>query len=121
MELKIIEHDFSVCKVEDFSAVNMEDSFVFMAKTDEEHSLVCRTESVPKNTIAREDGWKAFKIQGILDFSLIGILSKISAVLSENKIGIFVVSTYNTDYIMVKSTDVEKASDVLENSGYIIS
>ena len=53
-----------------------------------------------------DDGWKMMRIQGVLDFSLIGILSKISAVLADNKIGIFAVSTFNTDYILVKEENI---------------
>ena len=64
------------------------------------YPLVCMTEHVPDNVTERDDGWKAFRIEGVLDFSLIGILSKISALLAENEIGIFAISTYNTDYIL---------------------
>ena len=66
-------------------------------------------------------GWRAFRIQGTLDFSLTGILSKISRLLAGHKIGIFAVSTYNTDYILTKSGNLQKALDVLEDSGYQIS
>lgn len=68
----------------------------------------------------RDDGWKAFRIQGILDFSLIGILSKLSGILAEHKIGIFAVSTYNTDYILVKEANYEKALNVLAAEGYTV-
>lgn len=67
-----------------------------------------------------DKGWKAFRIQGVLDFSLIGILSKISGILADNKIGIFAVSTYNTDYVLTKEENFEKAIEVLENKGYDI-
>lgn len=120
MEIKTIEHDFTVCKVEDYSKVNLHSEYCFTGKTDEENSLVCRTEDVPNNITDREDGWKAFRIQGVLDFSLIGILAKISALLAENEIGIFVVSTFNTDYILVKSENYAKALNVLEGAGYTI-
>lgn len=120
MELKKINHNFSVCKVEDFSEVNLSQKFCFIGKTDEEMSLVCLTECVPSNTTHREDGWKGFRIQGELDFSLIGILAKISAVLAENEIGIFVVSTYNTDYVLVKEENFERAMSVLAQVGYAV-
>lgn len=120
MELKKIKSDFSVCKVEDYSLVNLDSEFCFIGKTDEEKSLVCRTEDVPANTIERDDGWKAFRIQGILDFSLIGILSKISGILADNQIGIFAVSTFNTDYVLTKTENFQKAIDVLEKDGYQI-
>lgn len=102
MEIKKIACDFSVCKVKDYSLVDLDTEFCFTGKTDEENSLACPEDKVPSNVTERDDGWKAFRIQGILDFSWIGILSEISGILAENKIGIFAVSTFNTDYILTK-------------------
>ena len=113
IKIKAIDGDFSVCKVKDHSKGNLDVEFCFTGKTDEEKSLVCLTEDMPDNTIEREDGWKAFRIEGILDFSLIGILSKISVLLAENEIGIFAISTYNTDYILVKEENYTKAKGIL--------
>ena len=120
MELKKFNYNFSVCKVQDFSEVDLTQEFCFIGKTDEELSLVCLTENVPSNTTHREDGWKGFRIEGELDFSLIGILAKISTILAENEIGIFVVSTYNTDYVLVKEENFENALALLEVKGYVI-
>ena len=120
MELKRIDYDFTICKVKDTNDIDLTKDFYFIAKTDEEISLVCKTQDVPEDTIEREDGWKAFRIQGVLDFSLMGILSKISGVLAENKIGIFAVSTYNTDYILVKTENFEPALQALKEAGYIV-
>lgn len=118
MKIKKIEHDFSVCKVIDYSQVDLYNGYCFIGKTDEENSLVCKTDQVPGNVTEREDGWKAFRIQGILDFSLIGILSSISSLLAENEIGIFAISTYNTDYILTKKEDYSRALEVLSSAGY---
>ena len=118
MKIKTLDYDFSICKVKDYSQFNFEGEYFFLSRTDEENSLVCLTENVPDNVTAHDDGWRAFRIQGILDFSLIGILSKISALLADNEIGIFVVSTYNTDYILTKKEDFEKALKVLADAGY---
>lgn len=118
MEIKKIQGDFTVCKVSDYSKVNLDAEYCFTGKTDEEKSLVCLTEDTPSNTIEREDGWRAFRIQGVLDFSLIGILSKIATLLANAEIGIFAVSTYNTDYIFVKQESEMKALDVLAQAGY---
>ena len=120
MELKKLEYDLTVCKVGALADINMTAGFFFIGKTEEELSLVCRTEDVPPQTIARDDGWKGFRIQGILDFSLIGILSKLSGILADNGIGIFAVSTFNTDYILVKAEYFEKALSVLSTEGYTI-
>lgn len=120
MEIKKIDHNFSVCQVEDYSLVNLNSEYSFIGKTDEEKSLVCITDEVPANVIQRDDGWKAFRIQGILDFSLIGILAKIAAALADNGISIFAVSTYNTDYVLMKKENYQKALDVLKALGYMI-
>ena len=120
LELKKIEYNLTVCKIRNISDIDMTSAFYFIGKTDEEISLVCKTEDTPAKTIERNDGWKGFRIQGTLDFSLIGILSKLSGILAEHKIGIFAVSTYNTDYILVKEENFERALKVLALEGYVI-
>ena len=120
MEIEKIDYDFSVCQVKDYSEINFENEYCFIGKTDEECSLVCFTENVPDNIIKRDDNWKAFRIRGVLDFSLIGILSKIASLLAENQIGIFAISTYNTDYILTKKGNYDKALQVLSDAGYKI-
>ncbi len=121
MEIKKIKHDFSVCKVADYSMVDLSAEYIFIGKTDEEKSLVCPTCDVPSNVTERDDNWKAFRIQGILDFSLVGVLSKISGILAENEIGIFAISTFNTDYILTKKENYQKAIEVLRTAGYKIA
>ena len=118
--LNKLERLLTVCKVKNIDDIDLSKEFYFIGKTDEEISLVCETNDVPENTIEREDGWRGFRIQGILDFSLIGILSKLSGILADNKIGIFAVSTFNTDYILVKDADFEKSLAVLLNAGYTV-
>ena len=120
MELKRIKHKLSVCKVADISKIDLTKDFYFIGKTDEELSLVCKTEDTPLNTTERDDGWRGFRIQGVLDFSMIGILSKLSGILADNRIGIFAVSTYNTDYILVKEENFERALEVLATEGYTV-
>ena len=120
MELKKIPYDLTVCKVADASAFDLTKDFYFIGKTDEELSLVIPTEETPAETTERDDGWRAFRIQGVLDFSLIGILSKISGLLADAKIGIFAVSTYNTDYVLVKKENYDQALAVLADAGYQI-
>lgn len=119
MNLKILSTDFSVCKIKNIKDVNFEDEFVFVGKTDEELSLVCSAKYVPKECIECENGWKGFRIEGVLDFSLVGILAKISGILSDNGISIFAISTYNTDYILLKADKFNKAVEILKQSNYI--
>ena len=120
MEIRRSDREFSVCKVVDYSRAELYDEFCFIGSTDEERSLVCPTESVPDNTIKRDDGWKAFRIEGELDFSMIGVLAKIAGILADNRIAIFVISTYNTDYVLTKSENYERALTVLSQNGYKI-
>ncbi len=120
MKIKKISGFFSVCKVSDFSQVNFEDEFVFMAKTDEESSLVCRTASLPRNVTHCEEGWQGFRIEGNLDFTLVGILAKISTLLSREGIPIYAVSTFNTDYIFVKEHFYKDALLTLANNEFEI-
>ena len=120
MEIRKVHQEFSVCQVEDYSFVNLGSEYSFIGKTDEEKSLVCITNEVPPNVIQREDGWKAFRIQGVLDFLLIGVLSKIASNLADNDVSIFAVSTYNTDYILIKKENYQKAIKTLSNAGYKI-
>ena len=119
MELEIIKECFTVCKLREFSKFDFSGNFFFTAKTDDEISLVCPTYAVPINTLAREDGFRAFRICGILDFSLTGILSRLSGILAERNIGIFAVSTFNTDYIFVKAKDLDAAKEALSDQGYL--
>lgn len=120
MVLIKLNYDFSVCKVDDIKSVDFTDKFVFLSKTDDEISLVCKTEAIPSNITEVEHGWKALKISGILDFSMLGVIAKISNLLFLASISIFVVSTFNTDYIFLKSDKFNKACEVLGSNGYVI-
>lgn len=120
MELKKLDYDFTVCKVTSLADLKLDAEFFFIGRTDEEISLVCLTSDTPQHTTERDDDWKGFRIQGVPDFSLIGILSKLSIILAENRIGIFAVSTFNTDYIFVKEENFERAMKVLADAGYMV-
>ena len=110
MTLKRLPDALTVCKLRDIAQIDLAAPFYFIGRTDAELSLVCRTCDTPAETLAREDGWRGFVIEGELDFSLIGILAEISGLLAKEKIGIFAVSTYNTDYILVKEENIDRAA-----------
>lgn len=120
MNLKILPQVFTVCQLPDVSGVDFSKEFLFFSKTDEELSLVCETSAVPAIALAREDGWRGFRVGGVLDFSLVGILAEISGILAAQKISIFAVSTYNTDYIFTKTDVFDRAIHVLSAAGYAI-
>ena len=117
LELQILPQALTVCKVENLDGFDM-NGLYFIGNTDSELSLVCETDRAPANTLAREDGWRAFRVAGQLDFSLTGILSGIAAVLADEQIGIFAVSTFDTDYILVKAENLDRAVDALKRVGY---
>ena len=118
INLKFLKSDFSVCKLRDLSRIDLSASFYFLSKTPEELSLVCFTEDVPDNTLDADHGWKAFRVEGTLDFALVGILSKIAQLLAAKGISIFAVSTYDTDYVLMKEANEEIAREVLREAGY---
>ena len=122
MTLELLGETFSVCKVSDLDSACRaltQSPFSFLARTDEEISLVCPTNAVPTCTCAREDGWRAFRVPGPLDFSLIGILEELAHCLAQAGVSLFAVSTYNTDYVLVRETDLERAVSAFRQSGYL--
>ena len=121
MRIEVLPHELSVCKLPSLSDLDLQGDFYFVGRTDEEVSLVCRADAVPERVISRDDGWRAFRIQGELDFSLVGVLAGITGVLAESGIGIFAVSTFNTDYILVRSEKLEAALAALGGAGYEIA
>ena len=120
MQIEVLPQALTVCKLKDIRDLDLARPFYFIGRTDEELSLVCETEHAPEDTLAREDGWRGFRIVGTLDFSLVGILAKLSGILAEANIGLFAVSTYNTDYILVKAGNLERTIHVLSEGGYAI-
>ncbi len=118
LQLQVIPETFSICQVENYRGIDIDQPFVFTGRTDEEKSLVCPVSMVPESTLDRSDGWRMFRICGQLDFSLIGILAELSSVFAKAEIGIFAISTYNTDYVLVKDKDYRKAIKALDRAGY---
>ena len=121
LKIDILKDDFTVCKLKELPEKQIGEKFCFLSVTDSEISLVCPTRLVPENTEAREDGWRGFRICGTLDFSLIAILAGISGLLAKEKISVFALSTYDTDYIFTKSDTFSAAIKTLSDNGYTIN
>lgn len=120
LTLELLKENYCVCRLEAQDAIPEwceQGDFYSMTKTKDELSIVCSQQYVPEN-IQAERNWRIFKILGPLDFSLIGILSKISLLMAECKISIFALSTYDTDYILVKDDKVDEAVRALVDAGY---
>jgi hypothetical protein len=119
--LKILDENFSICKLDKNDSIpkwlNNSD-FYSIVRTNEEMSIVSKTKNIPDGVVA-EHGWKCFKVDSIMEFELVGIINSITGPLSIAEISVFVVSTYNTDYIMIKEEKIEEAKAVLEETGFI--
>ena len=120
MNLQKLEQNLTVCKISDIMQVDFSRELVFLSKTSDEISLVCETDHTPPNAIETEAGWKALKVSGVLDFGMVGVIAGISKILAEVKVSVFVVSTYNTDYVLMKAKDFDKGVQALERSGYSV-
>ena len=121
MKLEVLPQLFSVCKVADYGGVNFGAPFVFTGATDGEKSLVCPMVRVPANTVTRSDGWRALRVAGTLDFSLVGILAALSKTLADAGVGIFAISTFDTDYILTKAEDFDRALAALRAAGHDVA
>ena len=116
LSLSIVQNKLAVCRLEKDTQVPswaMDDTFYSISRTNDELSIVCSEDNVPDN-IKSDKNWRAFKVEGPLDFSLTGVLVSLANPLAEAQISIFAISTYDTDYLLVKDNDFEKAVKVLE-------
>ena len=119
-KLKILDSEFTIHKMDPNKKIPanlLVDEFCWIGRTDEELSIVCKS-TTEINSKIKDDGWSCIKIMGPLDFSEIGILANISTLLAKAHISIFALSTYDTDYILVKSEHVKKAILALASGGY---
>ncbi len=111
---------FSVCQIKTAAGADLARPYTFLAQTGDELSLVCPEESVPADTLAVEHGLCGLKIEGPLDFGLIGILAEITGILARGGIPVFAVSTYNTDYLWVREDKFDRAAALLAAQRYRI-
>jgi uncharacterized protein len=115
LTLSILPMKLAVCRLERDSTIPVwatDNTFFSITRTDDELSIVCPENKVPQGVIS-EKNWRAFKVMGPLDFSLTGILASLANALAEAKISIIALSTFETDYILVKNKDLEKAVKAL--------
>jgi hypothetical protein len=120
LSLAILSDSFAVCKLradENTPSWAPSGSFSSLTRTPDELSIVCPQELVPEG-IQAVKGWKSLKVEGKLDFTLVGILSSLTSSLAQVGIVVFVISTYDTDYIFVKESDLDRAVGALRNAGH---
>lgn len=105
---------------QDIPAWALQGPFCSVTRSEQELSIVCSPERVPPETV-REDGWRALRVEGPLDFALVGIVAALSTTLAAAKVSIFVISTYDTDYLLVRTKDLERATTALATAGHHVS
>lgn len=120
MTLEILKPRFSICKLPPEAMVPAAmGTFVFCSRTDRELSIVCEEGCEPAGgQIAA--GWRALRVEGTLAFSLVGVLAELAGLLAAHRVGIFVVSTFDTDYILVREGQLSDAVEALETGGHIV-
>lgn len=121
LTLEVLSDTLGICKIDTKQVIPpwAYQGWFSITRTKEELSIVCSEKNIPEAVLC-ERGWKAFKVQGTLDFGLVGILAKLTTALAEAGLGIFAISTYNTDYILVKAKDFDCAVNTLRNDGHKI-
>lgn len=120
LTMRLLDEKYGVCRLDKNELIPewaQNSDFFSITKTSDELSIVCSQDSIPDDIKCEKD-WRILKVEGPLDFSLVGILASISAVLAKARISIFAISTYDTDYILVKNNDIDKAIASLINEKY---
>ena len=120
-KLNVLEQKFTIHRFEPSASIPDEiikSKYFWIGKTDEELSVVCES-GISLRSLSSNAGWSVIKIAGPLDFNLVGILAEITSVLAKAGISIFTLSTYNTDYILVKKNKLPEAIEALKNEGYV--
>jgi uncharacterized protein len=117
----LLEH-FAVCRLPAESAFPewaMPGDLLALVRTRDELSVVCAERFVPPEVKA-ERGWRALQVQGPLDFSMVGVLAAITLPLARAGVSIFSISTYETDYLLVKENHLERAEQALTQAGFLV-
>ena len=122
LSLKILPERMAVCRFDASEPLpkwlDVSD-FYSVTRTRDELTVVCREDSVVPGTVG-ENGWRCIGVQGVLDFSEIGIIFTITQPLAKNGVSVFVISTYDTDYFLVKEKELPKTIDALTAAGHRI-
>lgn len=117
ISLGVLPETFCVVKLREGQMIQPEGIFS-LTRTGDELSLLCEERFAPKDALKKEAGYRALHVMGTLDFSLVGILADLTRVFQEIAVSVFVVSTYDTDYVLVRETSLARALDALKSAGY---
>jgi hypothetical protein len=119
MKLHIVEGRYAVARLDVRDAIPswVRGAFTSITRTRDELSIVCDDDAVP-NDVHAERGWRCLAVEGPIPFSTYGVASKITTALADASISVFVVATYDTDYILVKEDVFTRACDALARAGF---
>ena len=120
--LELLLDHFAICRFEPDAPLPewVAGAFVFIARTIDELSVVCAQDAVPPDTKVERD-WRCFRVAGKLDFSLVGVIASLTAPLAEARISVFVTSTFDTDYVAIRSNDVDAAAAAWRAAGHQVT
>jgi hypothetical protein len=122
VQLYVLDELYAVVRLEPDAALPSwatNGHFWSITRSESELSIVCRQDDVPSDASA-ERGWCAFEVAGPLDFSLTGVVSSLVAPLADAEIPLFVVSTFETDYVLVREHDLRRSVDALTSAGHSV-
>lgn len=122
LALLLSQESLAICRLPADATVPpwaFEGDFVSITRTSEELAIVCLDGTVPAS-VRRERPWRRLSVRGPLEFSLVGVLASIAAPLAQAGISLFVVSTFDTDHVLVKQSDLERACAALRDAGHTI-
>jgi hypothetical protein len=122
LTLEVLPGSFAVCRLEAGAPPPpwaVRGPFVSLTRTQDELSVVCPQESVPPGVRA-EAGWRCLRVKGPLGFGLTGVLASLAGPLAASGVSIFVVSTYDTDYLLVQERDLDRGQDALARAGHAV-
>ncbi len=123
LALQLLPENLAVCRLEPDQPVPdwaMQGAFYSVTRTADEISVVCPEQVVPEDTKA-ERGWRAFKVEGPLEFSMTGVLAALVGTLGEAGISLFAMSTYDTDYLLIRAEDATSATAALRGAGHSVA
>lgn len=123
MELELLPDRLSICRLDavDESPLRASSGLFSVTRTVDELSVVCPEGDAPDAASEVSSGWRAFKVHGPLDHNEVGVLASIAGPLAEAGVSLFPLATYDTDYVLVKEPDVERATGALEAAGHRIA
>ncbi|MEL7061493.1 MAG: ACT domain-containing protein, partial [Acidobacteriota bacterium] len=121
LRLTVLADTLAICRLDADARIPRwarQSDFLTISRTPEELSVVCIDEDAPES-VRCQRGWRAIRVVGTLDLSLIGVLAALAGPLADARIGVFSISTFDTDYLLVRAARLDDAIAVLENAGHV--